>query len=251
MNEILKPFKYDQVADFYDEIELDANLNNALIKGLITVLNNLNCLTVWDAACGTGAQAIHLHLANFTVFATDLSEKMIQKAREKTEKISFNQGDMRSYKLPVKVDAVIVMMNSLSHLSTNEVREALRNFYDNLKSGGYLIADFDNKNFLEQHVKNEFFVSRVCFIQGDKYMRLTKAEKMVGGVYQINDQWQKNGQEFFRQICEVQSWSADEMADLLDEANFSPVEWRNRYFQQIVESTKAKSDSLLFVAKKN
>ena len=246
----LKPFKYDHASEFYDLLELDNKLNDDIVAGLLATLKVRKCLTVWDASCGTGAQSIPLSQAGFEVSGTDLCEEMVRQAQNKgCESIQFQQADMRNHKVE-PVDAVIVMMNSLGHLSSEGLRDALQNFHSNLKPGGLLIADFDNRLFLEENLSDDFFVSRVCFIDRVKHLRQTKAVPVGEGIYEITDIWQKLDDVFFEETCEVQSWSCHEMTEFLQSSGFKVKNWFNRRFQMLADPQSSSSDSLLFVAQK-
>lgn len=245
----LKPFKYDHASQFYDLLELDGKLNDDMVAGLRKTLEVRKCRTVWDASCGTGAQSIPLLESGFEISGTDICHEMVQKAIAKGTAIDFQQADMRLHKLE-PVDAVIVMMNSLGHLSTEGLKEALENFHTNLKPGGLLIADFDNRLFLEQNLIDDFFVSRVCFVERVKHLRQTKAVPVGEGIYEITDVWQKLDEVFFEETCEVQSWSCHEMTELLQNSGFKVKNWFDRRFQMISDPHSSTSDSLLFVAQK-
>lgn len=110
---------------------------------------------VLDASCGTGTQALALAAQRFEVTAVDPCDSMLAKAQANArefkvaDRIRFAQGDFLS--LPQVVsgpfDAVITKGNSLPHLLTNdEIRAALRNFYDLLRPGGTVLIgmrDYD------------------------------------------------------------------------------------------------------------
>ncbi len=65
--------------------------------------NNLANLSICDAGCGVGSLSIPLAEAGATVFASDISEKMVQEAREKaavtlkdTSKLTFAVEDLEA-----------------------------------------------------------------------------------------------------------------------------------------------------------
>jgi magnesium-protoporphyrin O-methyltransferase len=55
------------------------------VLGWLKADNNLTGLTICDAGCGVGSLSIPLAQAGALVFASDISEKMVGEARERTE----------------------------------------------------------------------------------------------------------------------------------------------------------------------
>ena len=246
----LKPFNYDIAADFYDTLELDESLNKVIVENLIEILRKNNCLTVWDAACGTGAQSIPLAKAGFKVTASDICSSMIRHAKMKSAAgQEFCKGDMRNFD-PGQVDAVIVMMNSLGHLSEPGTEETFRNFSHKLNAGGILVGDVDNRKFLETKLTDQDFISRVKFIEDDKFMRKTKAVKVGEGVYEVCDLWFSEQCEIFEGTCEIQSWYLEDLQKVLEKSGFRVLNWYSRRFKALEEVKGGPSDSLLFVAEK-
>jgi len=247
MTQQLLPFDYDQAAYFYDTLELDVDLNKRIVKGLIKVLAKEGVKTVWDAACGTGAQTIPLACKGYEVIGSDICQSMISQAREKAD-IPFYQGNMCDFKAGL-VDAVIVIMNSLGHISKGEMKSALTNFASNLNKGGLLVGDVDNRKFLEKFLTDEPFISKVKFIESEKYIRKTQAHKMKDGVYEVSDIWMKGDFITYEGTCEVQSWYKEELELLLNECGFHELQWLSRTFSLL--SDEDESDSLLFIARKS
>lgn len=249
MNQQLLPFNYDQAAYFYDTLELDAELNRKIVKGLLNVLAKKKVKKIWDAACGTGAQTIPLADNGFELIGSDICHSMISIAEEKAD-LPFYEGDMCSFN-PGSVDAVIVMMNSLGHISREEMKKALTNFASSLDKGGMLIGDVDNRKFLEEFLTDEPFISRVKFLDTEKYIRKTQAHKMMDGIYEVSDIWMKGRFITYEGMCEVQTWYKEELEELLRESGFHDAVWYTRTFIPLNKFDENESDSLLFVAKKS
>ena len=112
---------------------------------------------ILDIACGTGTYTITLAEAGKTVYGIDLSETMIEKAREKAPQWAdhFLVDDMLTLKnLPEKsFQGVYCIGNSLVHLDTLEdIGNALYRFQEVLEPGGILIIqiiNFDRIQFKE------------------------------------------------------------------------------------------------------
>ncbi|MCM8540213.1 MAG: class I SAM-dependent methyltransferase [Lentisphaeraceae bacterium] len=242
------PFNYDQAAYFYDSLELDVELNKRMVYGLLKVFEKNSVKKVWDAACGTGAQAIPLAEQGYELVASDINDSMVSLAKDKMF-LDFNQGDMRTFK-PGKVDAVISMMNPFGHLSKIGARLSLENFHRNLNEGGIIVGDVDNRGFLELVLTEEPFVSSVKFIEDQKYVRRTQAKKMGQGIYELYDIWFKGDYVTYEGGWDVQTWYKEELEELLLDTGFKEIEWYTRSFKPLKKADLLKSDSLLFVAKK-
>lgn len=85
-----------------------------------------NCKSVLEINCGTGEDAIWLAKQNLSVLATDISEKMIEVAKSKTELagLHFSVMDINSIeslKIDSKVDLVFSNFGGLNCLSTQEL----------------------------------------------------------------------------------------------------------------------------------
>ena len=161
-----------QAVKFYDNIATKYhwffsswdNIMDKQMKELVPILKNHNVHRILDCACGTGLQSIGLAKEGFSVIGSDLSEKMLEIARENAKKngikdVGFLQSDFREIRSKVNncFDAVICMGNSIPHLMQNsEILEAFKNIYDCLKEGG--IAVFDIRNYDDMLIKKQKFL---------------------------------------------------------------------------------------------
>ena len=142
------PF-YDAIAEFYPLFFRDWAIQMEREGlGLRSIFRNRGVVSVLDASCGAGAQAIPLAQLGFQVTAADPSTGMLSKAREFAadygvqDKITFLQGEFAT--LPQLVhgpfDAVVTKGTSLPHLLTDlEIERALQGFFTLLRPGGTLV----------------------------------------------------------------------------------------------------------------
>lgn len=103
--------------------------------------------TILDAGCGTGGHAIPLSKRDYEVTGMDLSEIMINIAKEKAKKNKVNTDffvmDVRSFQLGHMFDACICMFSTMDYLTTNkDILKALSNIREHLKNGSLFIFDF-------------------------------------------------------------------------------------------------------------
>jgi len=107
---------------------------------------------VLDAACGTGMHALALARRGYTVVGADLSEGMVERARDNAldagvdvrfEAAGFGELSAR---VGTGFDALLCLGNSLPHLLTRaELAGALADFAACLRPGGLLLVQ--NRNF--------------------------------------------------------------------------------------------------------
>jgi len=95
-----------------------------------------------DVACGTGS-----HLLPFTklfddVAGLELSEAMLDVARDRVTGAVLHQGDMRDFGLGRTFDAVTCMFSSIGHMvSTAELDAAVARFAAHVEPGGVIVVE--------------------------------------------------------------------------------------------------------------
>jgi len=137
---------------------------------LIGTLKNHNVVKVLDVACGTGVDSRMLVKEGFHVTSCDLSDNMLQKARNTKADKGYKNWEIFQAdwcKLPEQLkgvdrnfDAVICMGNSFAHLpdecdgKKNMHQLAISNFREMLKPGGILIIDHRNFDYIVKNGKS-------------------------------------------------------------------------------------------------
>ncbi|WP_245788335.1 class I SAM-dependent DNA methyltransferase [Amycolatopsis marina] len=95
-----------------------------------------------DVACGTGA-----HLSCFTtmfenVEGVELSEGMLAAGRAEWPTLNLHQGDMRTFDLGRRFDAVTCLFSSIGHAATtDELDRTVNRFVDHLNPGGVVVIE--------------------------------------------------------------------------------------------------------------
>lgn len=98
--------------------------------------------SILDVACGTG-----LHLAafaglGFEVDGVELSEEMIDVARQRVPGVALHQGDMRTFRLGRQFDAVVCLFSAIGYMSTlDDLGTAVATMCDHLVDGGVLVVE--------------------------------------------------------------------------------------------------------------
>lgn len=136
---------YDAIAPFYDEFKSDDNYKKfyELVLPFIG-MENISHPDLWEVGTGTGKFARYFARDGFKVFATDISQKMIELACncEPDLPIHYEVQDVTSQHPDKQFDVVVALddvFNSLS--SCEQLRRAIRNIAACLTPGGVLIAD--------------------------------------------------------------------------------------------------------------
>lgn len=104
--------------------------------------------TILELGCGTGVHASLLAAKGYTVCGIDLSAEMLEAARQRlltlpetqASKLTFMQGNVQTFCIDQKFDAVISLFHVVSYQSTNEaLQAAFETVKAHLKPGGFFI----------------------------------------------------------------------------------------------------------------
>ncbi len=104
---------------------------------------------ILELACGTGRITCELAKSNKSMTGLDLSETMLEVARQKSIQLNLNidwhLGDMTNFNLNKKFDAIFVGYNSVHHILTNQdFRNFLKCIKLHLKPNGRFLFDIFN-----------------------------------------------------------------------------------------------------------
>ncbi len=120
---------------------------------------------VFEIGCGTGVATIPLSKYVKEITATDISENMIQKAREKAknqskDNIIFRTGELTEMEVEPGSYDVVAAYNVLLYMKNQE--EVLKKIYEVLKPGGIFLSATDclGRNLSKDSVK-KFWKSKL------------------------------------------------------------------------------------------
>lgn len=144
MDDLMEAYK-DDLAYIHDVGFGDYARNSA--PGLLDMLRKAGITTglVVDLGCGSGLWARELADADYDVLGIDISAAMIELARKRVPKATFQIGSLLKAKLPACV-GVTSLGECLNYLfdksnSLGELRRLFRRVYAALKPGGLFIFD--------------------------------------------------------------------------------------------------------------
>ncbi len=136
---------------YFDRDEQEAA---AFIDQLIRHLNPRAEAKMLDIACGKGRHSIQLANKGFDVTGIDISEESIHEAlKNERENLHFFKHDMR---LPFWInyfDYAFNFFTSFGYFKTRrEHDDAIRTMAQAIKTNGYLVMDYLNVHFAEDHL---------------------------------------------------------------------------------------------------
>ncbi len=134
---------YDTVADLYvqhifGELEHKPIDRHLLDQFAVRVAPGPAC----DVGCGPGHVTRYLSDRGLEVIGVDLSNAMVERARQLNSGLEFRQGDMRSLDFADETFAGITAFYSIIHIPRSDVVAVLRELWRISKPGGRLLVAF-------------------------------------------------------------------------------------------------------------
>ena len=156
---------YESLFENYGEKYDDENFSQGTIGECDFIESELNyerTLKILDIGCGTGRHSIELTKRGYNVTGIDLSDSMLEKAREKAKKqnlkIDFEKHDARDLPFKNEFDVAIMLCEGAFPLmETDEMNfEILKNATKSLKKNGKIIFTTLNGLFPLYHSVKQF-----------------------------------------------------------------------------------------------
>jgi dTDP-3-amino-3,4,6-trideoxy-alpha-D-glucopyranose N,N-dimethyltransferase len=98
--------------------------------------------TLLDAACGTGGHLRFLRDAFEVVEGMDLSSAMLARAADVVPGVPLHEGDLRTFDLGRRFDAVTCLFSAISYLvPADALRQGIANLARHLVDGGVLVVE--------------------------------------------------------------------------------------------------------------
>jgi len=188
---------FDSAAPYYDEAFTNSEIGklqrSRVLNYLISILPN-NSLNILELNCGTGADAIWFAKKGYKVWATDISEKMIQIGRVKVEqfnlsdKIIFEQLDINEINekyFTTKFDLVFSNFGGLNCLTETELNALSKKLKHLLKPAGRFVAVVMSDFCM---IESIYFFSKFRFNQifRRKSMQPVKVNNSIVNTYYYN-----------------------------------------------------------------
>lgn len=150
---------YDALAAGYDEFTAGYAYDRWLSAlEQLAVEHSLAGTRLLDVACGTGQSFLPMLRRGYSVTACDISERMLQLARQKAPQVPLHQADMRRLPTFGQFDLITCLDDALNYVLVEpELEACLGGFARNLRPGGIAIWDL---NTLGQY-RGQFSTDRV------------------------------------------------------------------------------------------
>ena len=156
--------------------------------------------SILDLCCGTGQLALHFLEQGYHVTGIDLSEHMLQYAREnayaygESGQAQFVQADAARFSLDQQFGLVISTFDALNHLENQEaLRACFQSVFAVLVEGGYFVFDLNTRrglmrwnNISVDDSEEAMIVTRGFYDgQGDRaYTRISGFIRVASGQYE-------------------------------------------------------------------
>jgi glycine/sarcosine N-methyltransferase len=237
--------KYAQLfADWHAEIERQSVVLDLLLRQACRDRK----LTVLDAACGIGTQALGLASRGHSVVATDLSPRAVQIATENAahlglrEHIQFHVLPwLELHLLKKRFDAVCLCDNALPHVqSREEMLSTLAALRDRLCDTGVLLVstrDYDRARALRQPDTPPYSCD---FPDGERvHFQLWEwldESRYLLRQFMLTKTW--TGWSITEFQAPYRAWTRMELSELLEESGFKSIRWlhpeQSGYFQPLM-----------------
>ncbi|ANZ37799.1 hypothetical protein BBK82_18755 [Lentzea guizhouensis] len=135
---------YDIVAASYARLLPDAHDGRPLDAAITRAFAELASGRIGDLGCGTGRITRHLHELGLDAFGVDLSDGMLDQARQHHPHLDFRQGDITELDLEDESLGGAVVWYSTVHMPAQDV--PWREFHRVLQPGGFLLHAFKAGN---------------------------------------------------------------------------------------------------------
>lgn len=143
---------FEQYASYYDLLYGDKDYDGEAVFVADLIRRQVpHARSILEFGCGTGLHALAFARLGYNVFGIDLSDDMILHARRRLSNtpvpcdilISFDQGDVRTIRLPQRFDAVVSLFHVMSYQTrTEDVIAAMTRAAEHLHPRGVFIFDF-------------------------------------------------------------------------------------------------------------
>jgi len=148
---------YERSADIYDLVHRARGKDyaaEAIQVAREVRARNPGATSLLDVACGTGGHLLHLR-TDFSVAGVELDPSMLEVARRHLPDVELHEGDMRTFDLGRRYDAVTCLFSAVGYLLRREDLDlAMAAMARHLAPGGVLVVEpwFHPDQWFDGHV---------------------------------------------------------------------------------------------------
>ena len=185
-----------------------------------------------EIACGTGTHALQLEQRGYKIVATDYSQDMLERARQKASnsQIEFQLQDMTQLEVNgAPFDAAYCLFDAIGYVGTNEaLQKVFRGVHKHLRNDGLFIFEFWHAAAMLRHYdpvrvrrwkQDDSLILRISETTLDYSKQLSS---VCYSIYELKTDGTYSG------LTETQVnryFLAQEMAAWLTTTGFAPVKW--------------------------
>lgn len=244
------------------DFDVECDFIEWCLKNLSSIDKRKKKFSFLELGSGPSRHAREFAARGWKSYALDLSEEMLEFANQEAEREGVNietiHADMSDFKMKEKVDVAATLMESISHLTTNdEMINHFKSVSKALKPGGVYIIEATHPQFFFPDNEPNTWVSRkgktkveVTFgLPTDKYNSITQ-------VWDVTTRMKitEKGEEYFSETITPLRWYlAQEMKLLIDQSKAFEKYWMfgSLYFIPPKELDESEdSDAMVIVLKK-
>ncbi len=178
------PDIYKVMGKYYDEMYSwkDYEKESQRIVEIVADFKTSDGNTLLDVGCGTGGHVEYLR-QHYETIGVDLSEDMLEVARERFKDVQFFHQDMRRLDLKRKFDVITCLFGGIGHLTTEEdVVAAIESFARHTTSGGVVIIE----PFLTKENVHPKSLGLLTLDRPDIKVARVNAARLEGGILYLN-----------------------------------------------------------------
>jgi len=227
MQRALADQPYTLLARYYDQFFTShvSGYRRALQQLLGEILPRVR--SACDLACGTGTTALEFARRGIRVFAVDLSPTMCHLTREKARRagapLTVIRSDMRTFRLPEKVELVTCEYDAVNHVPLkSDLARVARAVANALQPGGYFYFDVNNQRHLEKNWPGTAWSEKsgvVMIMRGSYDLRRGKGCVDFEWFISQGRSWRR-----FHEHVEEVWWTASEVRRALRAAGFGRIQ---------------------------
>ncbi len=187
-----------------------------------------------EIACGTGTHALQLEQRGYQIVATDYSEAMLERARQKASeaasRVDFRVQDMTQLDVSGgPFDAVYCLFDAIGYVATNDsLDKVFRGVQKHLRPDGLFVFEFWHAAAMLRHYdpvrvrrweKHDSVVLRIS------ETTLDYANQLSAVSYSIYELKSDGTYSHLQEIQKNRYFLVQEMAQWLTSTGFAPVKW--------------------------
>lgn len=240
---------YGFLAQIYDDLmeQVDYKEWTDFVMQMVEEQGNLP-KNILELGCGTGNITKELLQRGYEIVGVDISEEMLELAREKTSEFGKNiiliQQDITEMDFDIyEIDCIIACNDTFNYIIDRDaLRSALRYLYPRMKKGGQLVFDISSEyklqNVLGNHVFGESFED-FAYLWENFYDENEKLTEMLINIFSREGELYRRDTEIHYQ----RAYGEEEIIQLLKEAGFQDIK---TYADFEMKSPNEKSERIFF-----